>query len=393
MADLIKIRGCDRPDRQGDVIFVHGLNGNPRAYWCSPGEPDKFWPAWLGEDVSEVGVWSLGYENAALTQRRWSLARIFLQGGFAMSLVERADNVLLELVSKGIGERPLVFITHSMGGLLVKQVLRTANDSTDSRRRAIVDQARGICFIATPHIGADPAKWASYFGKLLGTTVAMEELKSHAPYLLNLNQWYRNFVSGRHHPIKTLSFYEKKPMRVIGLVVEEGDADPGVPHAGLHPLDEDHISICKPGSKNPQIHEGVREFIRRDCLRLDDVQPQSGRSSPRKKPDIPTAQKPSAVEAIDNKATKEKKRTPPKQKKPPLAPARLMDRPVRPFRLDLILGWAGIHPTKASHSMAKTRAAGKHIDSVYGSGSSTSLEHSAGMKVKTFGYSAVSPRH
>ena len=37
--------------------------------------------------------------------------------------------MLLRFEVDRIGEKPLVFITHSMGGLLVKQLLRTANES------------------------------------------------------------------------------------------------------------------------------------------------------------------------------------------------------------------------------------------------------------------------
>jgi pimeloyl-ACP methyl ester carboxylesterase len=306
MADLIKVRGCDNPGRRGDVIFVHGLNGNPREYWWPQGEPEKFWPAWVGEDLPDVGVWSLGYENAALKPRRFSFSRKFLQGGFAMPLEDRADNVLLRLESDHIGERPLVFITHSMGGLLIKEVLRTANDSSNPRRKAIVEQTRGVCFIATPHIGSDLAKWASYFKTLLGTNVAMDELRPHEPHLRKLNQWYRDFVAPEHRRIKTLSFYEMKPTAVIGrLVVEPGDADPGVPHAGLHPLDKDHASICKPGSKNHQIHVTVTNFIRRDCLQLDDVRPSVCRTISPQKPDILTTQDPTASAAADKPDTSE----------------------------------------------------------------------------------------
>jgi pimeloyl-ACP methyl ester carboxylesterase len=290
MAELIKIRGCDRPERRGDVIFVHGLNGNPRAYWFPPNEPEKFWPSWLSDDLPDVGVWSLGYENAALKPRRFSLVSKFLQRGFAMPLEDRADNVLLRLESDHIGEKPLVFITHSMGGLLIKEVLRTANDSTNPRRKAIVEQTRGVCFIATPHIGSDLAKWASYFGTFLGITVATEELRPHEPHLRKLNQWYRDFVAPEHRRIKTLSFYEMKPLGRTGLVVAPGDADPGVPGAGLHPLDEDHNSICKPRSKDDQIHQAVRDFIRRDCLQLDSSSPHPGDSSPTAIPEVPTRQ-------------------------------------------------------------------------------------------------------
>ena len=97
MAELVKLPGCDRPERRGDVLFVHGLNGNPRAYWFPPGEPDKFWPAWVGEDLPDVGVWSLGYENAALKERKFTFLGGTGHRGFAMPLVDRADDVLLRL--------------------------------------------------------------------------------------------------------------------------------------------------------------------------------------------------------------------------------------------------------------------------------------------------------
>jgi pimeloyl-ACP methyl ester carboxylesterase len=266
MAELLQVRNCANPKRRGDVIFVHGLNGNPREYWFPAGQPEKYWLAWLGEDLPDVGVWSLGYENAALKPRGFSLARRFLQAGFSMPLEDRADNVLLRLELEGIGERPLVFIGHSMGGLLIKEVLRTANESRDAKRRAIVERTRGVCFIATPHNGSDLAKLAHYFGSLLGINVSVEELRPHQPHLRKLNQWYRDFVTREGNSIKTLSFFEMKPLPRVGLVVEAGDADPGVPHAGLHPLDEDHDSICKPPSKLSSIYQRTLEFIDVDCL-------------------------------------------------------------------------------------------------------------------------------
>ena len=261
MSELIPVRNCDNPQRRGDVIFVHGLNGNPREYWFPPGEPDKFWPAWLGEDLPEVGIWSLGYENAAFKSRGFSLLSFFGYRGFAMPLLDRAKHVLLQLEVSGIGERPLVFIAHSMGGLVVKQMLRTANESMIPRRLSILEQTRGVCFIATPHIGSDLAKWAGYFRTLLGTNISVDELAPHQAQLRDLNEWYRDFVAREQGNIKTISFYETKPMPWGGLVVQAGDADPGVPHAGLYPLDEDHRSIAKPKSKTSQLYISINDFI------------------------------------------------------------------------------------------------------------------------------------
>jgi triacylglycerol esterase/lipase EstA (alpha/beta hydrolase family) len=52
--------------------------------------------------------------------------------------------------------RPFVFVCHSLGGLVVKQAIRTA----DSRRAystetvAFLDTVKGVVFIATPHTGS-----------------------------------------------------------------------------------------------------------------------------------------------------------------------------------------------------------------------------------------------
>src|SRR5690606_35743442 len=131
--------------RIGDVVFVHGLGGNPREYWMSDkSDPATFWPAWLGEELPDVGVWTLGYDAAK-----------FAWQGTAMPLFDRAKNALALLDTDGIGQRPVVFITHSMGGLLVKQMIQNGLTLGDRRWKAITDQTKGICFIATPHTGAD----------------------------------------------------------------------------------------------------------------------------------------------------------------------------------------------------------------------------------------------
>jgi hypothetical protein len=271
---LLPVRGCQDPLRVGDVIFVHGLNGNPYGYWAYQGKRDHWWPEWLGEDLPGVGVWSLGYENAAFKSRKVT----FLGGtglrGFAMPLTDRAEVVLLQLKQEGIGTRPLVFITHSMGGLLVKQLLHTAKDSPNPKYRAIPEQTRGVCFIATPHIGSDLAKWGTYFRTLLGTNVSMDELRPHEPTLRNLKDWYSNYVSAGRASIKTLSFFETRKLAGLGrLVVEPGDADPGVPLMGKHPLEEDHSSICKPDSRTSLLYREVLSFVRNECLRIPNAPP------------------------------------------------------------------------------------------------------------------------
>jgi hypothetical protein len=49
-------------------------------------------------------------------------------------------------------------------------------------------------------------------------------------------------------------------------VVDETSAEPNIRGERAIPLDEDHISICKPASRSSPLCESVWRFIE-DCLR------------------------------------------------------------------------------------------------------------------------------
>lgn len=250
--DLFPISGCDDLQRIGDVIFVHGLMGHYRDTWHPKGKvkgnDNDFWPAWLGRDLPNVGIWSLGYE-----------VEPFAWKGNTMPLVDRATNCLALLDTYDIGDRPLIFITHSMGGLLVKQMLRHANDFGTPRWKAIVRQTKGIVFLSTPHSGADLANWIKYIGGLLRTTVSVDELKAHDSRLRELNLLYRNHEHLSQIPMEV--YCEKYQTNQI-LVVNETSADPGIRGVIPIPMDENHVSICRPESNKKPIYSRVKRFIR-----------------------------------------------------------------------------------------------------------------------------------
>lgn len=245
---LLKIAGCENARRQADVIFVHGLDGDARTTWHPQEQPAHFWPAWLGDDCPQLGVWSLGY---AVSASAWK--------GHAMPLYDRADNTLDLLDLDGIGQRPLAFVCHSLGGLLIKQALRNAIDAHHNPHwQALARQTRLMVFLSTPHSGASMANWIQYLGKLLRTTVSVAELEAHHPRLRELNNWYRDHVESLG--IQTFVYYEKLPTTGL-LVVDETTANPGIPGVRPIPVDEDHRSICKPASKEAQIYRRVKRLL------------------------------------------------------------------------------------------------------------------------------------
>jgi triacylglycerol esterase/lipase EstA (alpha/beta hydrolase family) len=135
------------------VVFFHGLNGSYERTFQSSGTPPELWPHWLDDLGSEIAIWGVDYGAAA---SHW-------QNGDAMDLADRAQN-LLPLVANRVelASGALVLIGYSLGGLVIKQLLRLANDerNTDARIGNFIRRVRKVGFLATPHFGSDQASLA-----------------------------------------------------------------------------------------------------------------------------------------------------------------------------------------------------------------------------------------
>src|SRR5437868_5810828 len=121
MDDLAQFfRVCGTPDPALDVIFIHGLTGDPIETWStSPGK--DYWPEWLCQSFGNIGVYAIGFPCSIY--EKWAKKE--------MNLHERANSMLEKLASYDMGVRPLVLITHSLGGILAKEMLRTSNECRD----------------------------------------------------------------------------------------------------------------------------------------------------------------------------------------------------------------------------------------------------------------------
>lgn len=267
MADLLSISSPLSAERQLDVVFVHGLGGDPITTWRSGPDQNTSWPHWLALEFGpQIGVWSLGYA-AAPTKLRGLKAALFgsedPDAGAAMSLPRRAENALDRLVAAGIGQRPVCFITHSLGGLLVKSILRRAADSVSAPERLqVLEQCRGVLFLATPHHGSRLADVANAF-RFYFPTVSTLDLKDNDDHLMDLYEWYRGYAPS--HQILTRSYYENKEIKGVVIVVPRSSADPGVAGEtarGPTPLDRDHLEISKPLNRNDQAYIGSIQLIR-----------------------------------------------------------------------------------------------------------------------------------
>lgn len=185
-----------------------------------------------------------------------------------MPLPIRAGQVLDLMVQKGLGARPILFICHSLGGLLVKQILRKANDSPEPVKNDIARSTRAVLFLATPHAGADLASRISDFRDMFGATASIDDLRAHDAHLSDLFDWYCD--NAPRLGIETATYYETRPIKGILPIVTSTSARSGV---GANPigLDEDHISIAKPRDADAQVCGAARSLLRKHVLFLQEI--------------------------------------------------------------------------------------------------------------------------
>ena len=154
MSGLIKIAGWSGAPR-ASVIFVHGLGGHAYDTWrrearrTEATEDVTFWPLWLAKDVEGISVYTMAYEAPPTN---WL--------GTSMPLQDRAVNILEILLSEpGLKSGPITFICHSLGGLIVKQIVLDLQQQKERRPEAadLLQRVTQVVFAATPHTGTRQA--------------------------------------------------------------------------------------------------------------------------------------------------------------------------------------------------------------------------------------------
>ncbi|KAL8371676.1 hypothetical protein RB595_001465 [Gaeumannomyces hyphopodioides] len=265
-----------------DVVAVHGLNGECFRTWTHE-EPTGEKTMWLNDllphKLPRTRVMTFGY-NASVVGNT-SVAGIR----------DNARSLLISLRDKRDGDgtynRPIVFVGHSLGGIIIKQALRIARN--EPRLAIVADSTKGIVFFGTPHRGTDVANWGELLAKVksasYGTrprTKFLKLLRSNSNDLMDLSEDFRpiaqnyalvsfieqNIISklGFNRVVSPLalslslslssrshfSFLVRMPTLITNTlqVVAKHSAVMEMPHEEQMHINGDHSTMCK-FSRNP----------------------------------------------------------------------------------------------------------------------------------------------
>jgi len=238
-----------------DVVFIHGLGGHAVDTWCNTEE--NFWLRWLGEEFFNIAVWTVGYDA---TPSAWVKD--------TMPMEDRAMNILNNLAhTPPIGQRPIIFIVHSMGGLLLKYMLEKAK--IDSDYKHILNQTKGAVFLAVPHDGAGGASFLKALSIVFRVNDIVKQLEKNASALDRLDGSFNTIV--KQEKLKCISFFETKEIRIkkfYGLlgtkgikIVSKASAIGRFIQSEPIGIDEDHIGICKLNSKDDLVYKNILSYI------------------------------------------------------------------------------------------------------------------------------------
>ncbi|KAH8911297.1 hypothetical protein BR93DRAFT_965102 [Coniochaeta sp. PMI_546] len=159
-------RPPDSIEPEVDIVAVHGLNGGALSTWTT--ESGSCWlndPQFLPKHVknARILVWGFNADFTSLTGGRPTKDRIHHH---AHTLVA---NLAADRRLSGMADKPIIFLCHSLGGIIVKRALTYAQTRTSykvSHDYSIFSCTYGILFFGTPHHGSSAATYLNYIKKL-----------------------------------------------------------------------------------------------------------------------------------------------------------------------------------------------------------------------------------
>ncbi|KAI2626845.1 TPR-like protein [Xylaria nigripes] len=226
-----------------DIVAVHGLNFK--------NSPDHARDTWTADDNGSL--WLKDFLPGELTKR----ARVMLfsynsspvMGAAALKLDDHAKSLLRWLHTERQNEprRPLIFICHGLGGLVVKEAIIEA--TLDPEYKAIAKATRLLVFFATPHRGGNYANTSDVVAKIARVGLLkpdnklLDELKKNSHVATKRLEQSRHIYEQR----LVVNFFEGEAFGKLGIIVDRDSATLNLPgsietQVATH---ADHYSICK----------------------------------------------------------------------------------------------------------------------------------------------------
>ncbi|EQB48612.1 hypothetical protein CGLO_12149 [Colletotrichum gloeosporioides Cg-14] len=192
-------------DHKFDVVVVPGLGGHAFGSFKER-NGDHMWPRDSLPDALAIGtscisnarVMTYGYESTV--QSSESVQHIG-------DIAESFHGSLNEL-ARGRDPKPIIFIGHSMGGLVIKEALLLLSQSEDANDQKLSRAARGIAFFGVPHAGMNVESIRAMAGNNPNRSL-IDSLSGENSYVLTQqSRRFNRLLDNTDSKINVVYFYE-----------------------------------------------------------------------------------------------------------------------------------------------------------------------------------------
>ncbi|KAI1462621.1 Alpha/Beta hydrolase protein [Annulohypoxylon moriforme] len=267
-----------------DIVFIHGLRGDVLKTWT---KGEVLWPKdLLPKDIPDSRIFLFGYDTGIVHRDQPSVANTEIHS----DANDLCAKLAAERSNTNTSDRPIVFVAHSLGGLVAAQILVHGEQKPESSTiKSITSNLRGMIFLGTPFRGSSSARLAEVarkIVKLFGINTQEHTLKLLGVDSERLDELTRSFAEHLNKRrvsrdpkdrIEAFFYYETLKTRMgVGLVqVVEADSAqlPGCGDSA--PFPTDHIGICKFQSDKDEGYSIIVNAIRKAMIPLQ-ADPQQG---------------------------------------------------------------------------------------------------------------------
>ncbi|CAG7847041.1 SubName: Full=Uncharacterized protein {ECO:0000313/EMBL:CCA68224.1} [Serendipita indica DSM 11827] len=246
-----------------DIIAIHGLDGHRENTWTA--QNGVLWLRdLLSADIPNARILVYGYDADTRSRECVSTQTIY----------QHADKFIKSLSRQRTDSprRPIIFVAHSLGGIVLKQALILCHVQTlgsINHLRDILVSTHAILFFGTPHSGVKGVELLKTMNRLLSvylntTEAILRNLTENSPELENI----QNLFSSASEEIEIALFYEVYPTPLVGgtkqlIVPYRSAVGARDRRASEEALNADHCEMVKFQDKKSPNYVTVLSCLRR----------------------------------------------------------------------------------------------------------------------------------
>ncbi|KAI9859674.1 MAG: hypothetical protein M1813_006605 [Trichoglossum hirsutum] len=194
-------------DTDVDIIAVPGLGSHAMGAFKAKGGNNIWLRDFLPKDIPTARILVYGYDTT-ITEKDVKHSITDLAIAFL-------DSIRAFRAATKTSRRPIVFIGHSLGGLLIKQALSLAlRGKGDQRNSDFFKSSYGLVFFGVPNLGLKVGKLKDITSGQLNSNLiydlSVDDESEPSAFLRNLTQEFIHSCQKQDPPFEIVSYYEQK---------------------------------------------------------------------------------------------------------------------------------------------------------------------------------------